>query len=127
MRYKKIAHEVEAFFVDEKTISDIGTWPNWLIDEIGRGLVIAKKKGLPCLVVNTLEGQYDVYPNYYIIKGIEGELYPCEPNIFNKSYKKINTNPFFPKMYDVEIIEEDCVGTIDEWDLVFNYQGEWVS
>jgi conserved hypothetical protein len=26
----------------------------------------------------------------YIIKGIEGEIYPCKPDIFEKSYEKID-------------------------------------
>jgi hypothetical protein len=25
-------------------------------------------------------------PGYYIIRGVEGEFYGCEPNIFHKTY-----------------------------------------
>lgn len=39
------------------------------------------------LKVNTLEGHsYDVPLGYIIIKGVEGEYYPCDPKIFNKTY-----------------------------------------
>ena len=37
--------------------------------------------------VKTLEGtSYDVPLGYYIIRGVEGEYYPCEPEIFHKTY-----------------------------------------
>lgn len=37
--------------------------------------------------VKTLEGSSYVVPDgYYIIRGIEGEYYPCEAEIFNKTY-----------------------------------------
>lgn len=42
--------------------------------------------------IKTLEGRYDVTPNDWIIKGIEGERYPCKPEIFKKTYDHINSN-----------------------------------
>jgi len=37
--------------------------------------------------VKTLEGtSYDVPLGYIIIRGVEGEYYPCEPGIFHKTY-----------------------------------------
>ena len=39
------------------------------------------------LQVKTLEGSsYNVPEGYIIIRGIEGEYYPCEPTIFEKTY-----------------------------------------
>lgn len=39
------------------------------------------------LKVKILEGtSYDVPEGYIIIRGIEGEYYPCEPKIFEKTY-----------------------------------------
>ena len=39
------------------------------------------------LVVFTLEGtSYAVPNNYYIIRGLKGEYYPCEGEIFNLKY-----------------------------------------
>lgn len=40
-------------------------------------------------MVKTLEGEYELKKGWYLIKGIHGEFYPCEPEIFNKSYSKI--------------------------------------
>lgn len=38
-------------------------------------------------VIATLEGAMVCSPNDYIIKGLNGEFYPCKPDIFKKSYK----------------------------------------
>ena len=37
----------------------------------------------------TLEGSHKVSPGDYIIRGIKGEYYPCEPDIFKKTYEKV--------------------------------------
>ena len=37
--------------------------------------------------IKTLEGtSYDLPDGYIIVRGVEGEFYPCEPNIFEKTY-----------------------------------------
>lgn len=38
------------------------------------------------LVIRTLEGDMIARAGYYIIRGVEGEFYGCEPNIFHKTY-----------------------------------------
>jgi hypothetical protein len=40
--------------------------------------------------VITLEGYKEVGKGYWIIKGLEGEFYPCKPDIFEQSYEFIN-------------------------------------
>ena len=37
--------------------------------------------------VKTLEGGHIVCPGDWIITGVEGEMYPCKPNIFDKTYE----------------------------------------
>ena len=39
------------------------------------------------LVVHTLEGDHHASPGDYIIKGVNGEFYPCKPDIFAKTYE----------------------------------------
>ena len=41
------------------------------------------------LRLNTLEGKMNVSINDYIIKGIQGEFYPCKPDIFELTYEKV--------------------------------------
>ena len=38
------------------------------------------------LLVATLEGPLWASPADYIIKGVNGEFYPCKPDIFKKTY-----------------------------------------
>jgi len=42
------------------------------------------------IVVPTLEGQHIASNLDWIIKGIKGELYPCKPDIFERTYEKID-------------------------------------
>lgn len=43
---------------------------------------------LPCeLYINTLEGVHHVSVDDYVIQGVNGELYPCKPDIFEKTYE----------------------------------------
>ena len=39
--------------------------------------------------ISTLEGNMVVSKGDYIIKGINGEFYPCKPDIFEKTYELV--------------------------------------
>ena len=39
--------------------------------------------------IRTLEGKHKVSEGDYIIKGINGEFYPCKPDIFGKTYEAV--------------------------------------
>lgn len=39
--------------------------------------------------IDTLEGKMTVSVGDYIIKGIQGEFYPCKPDIFEKTYEEV--------------------------------------
>ena len=40
------------------------------------------------LIVHTLEGDLKASVGAYIIKGINGEFYPCKPDIFEQTYEE---------------------------------------
>lgn len=42
----------------------------------------------PKLFIQTLEGEMQASVGDYIIKGIQGEFYPCKPDIFEQTYEK---------------------------------------
>ena len=42
-----------------------------------------------CMRISTLEGNHQVRPNDWIIKGVKGELYPCKPDIFEVTYEAV--------------------------------------
>lgn len=40
------------------------------------------------LIIHTLEGDMKAMPGDYIITGVNGEQYPCKPDIFHKTYEE---------------------------------------
>lgn len=71
-----------------------GDMPQWLIDayenkEKGKGILF-----LPDGVeIITLEGIMKADIGDYIIKGVQGELYPCKPDIFAATYEEVEDGP----------------------------------
>lgn len=53
---------------------------------VGERAVFTGCVGSYDLFINTLEGVHHANVNDYIIKGVNGEFYPCKPDIFNKTY-----------------------------------------
>ena len=41
------------------------------------------------LSIETLEGKMRAIPLDFIIKGVQGEFYPCKPDIFEATYKEV--------------------------------------
>lgn len=54
--------------------------------------------GSEIMFIDTLEGSMIAKHGDYIIKGVDGEFYPCKPDIFHKTYDVLD-----------EVIEKDCV------------------
>jgi hypothetical protein len=42
------------------------------------------------LIIKTLEGEHLANIGDWIIKGVEGEFYPCKPAIFKKTYDPVS-------------------------------------
>lgn len=45
--------------------------------------------GLGHVWIDTLEGDMVAKRGDYIIKGIQGEFYPCKPDIFDETYEEV--------------------------------------
>lgn len=41
------------------------------------------------LLIHTLEGTMKASVGDYVIKGVNGEFYPCKPDIFEKTYDPV--------------------------------------
>lgn len=41
----------------------------------------------PIMIIRTLEGAMSASQGDYIIEGVNGEFYPCKPDIFEKTYE----------------------------------------
>lgn len=48
-----------------------------------------KDPELPKLILQTLEGEIQASVGDYIIKGVQGEFYPCKPDIFEATYEEV--------------------------------------
>lgn len=44
------------------------------------------------LTIHTLEGEMTAHPNDWIIKGVQGEFYPCKPDIFEATYEAVDAS-----------------------------------
>lgn len=93
-RYKKRQIVVEAFQLTRETRIDNQDWPVWLHQAWNgeRGVEgslypteVSTRDGT--LSIFTLEGEHLVSFDDWIIQGIEGEIYPCKPSVFEASYE----------------------------------------
>jgi hypothetical protein len=62
--------------------------PEWLWSGFEKGIIIPTN-GTDPLIIKTLEGDHVISPGDFLIKGIQGELYPCKPDIFEATYEPV--------------------------------------
>jgi hypothetical protein len=95
-KYRKKPVVIEAFQITKETRESNADWPEWLhkawnknFQEIGSVSCedYPNSRGHDRLVIQTLEGVLTVSWNDYIIQGVQGELYPCKPDIFEATYE----------------------------------------
>jgi len=93
MRARKKPVEVEVFQMTEESRRDLNTWPSWLHkawneDAGAPGSLFPDPRDSEWhrLCIGTLEGSLEVSWDDWIIQGVEGEIYPCKPSIFEKTY-----------------------------------------
>lgn len=96
MRYRKKPVEIDAIQFDGTEGSAqkiIQTFRN-----SGRAILYHARKasGDPKLSIPTLEGRMVANVGDWVIRGIEGEVYPCKPGIFEKTYEHV-TNCNIPE------------------------------
>jgi hypothetical protein len=82
VKFKKKPIVIEAFryAVDPE--------PVWFRNKVRRGSIVVTDKH--CLIP-TLEGLMISLPGVYIIQGPQGEIYPCQPDIFEATYDKLES------------------------------------
>jgi hypothetical protein len=89
MKYRKKPVVIEAFQLDERPL--IGE--AWFWDAVSNDQIIThdfgKSYSNPAWCeIKTLEGIMKAQTGDYIIKGVNGEIYPCKPDIFEKTYEE---------------------------------------
>ncbi|RDW17037.1 hypothetical protein CWR48_15665 [Oceanobacillus arenosus] len=93
MKYRKKPVVIEAFkfYVDPM--------PDWFMDKVSANEVILMNCNYDrysieeaYCKIETLEGTMVGNGGDYIIKGVQGEIYPCKPGIFEKTYEGAGDN-----------------------------------
>lgn len=79
--YQKKPVTVEAVQYDGDNLADV---VQWISDQHGTPKVV---DGV--LKILTLEGAMVANVGDYVIKGVQGELYPCKPDIFAATYQPV--------------------------------------
>lgn len=65
---------------------DIEPMPEWLYAAISDGAVHVAGDFSDNIAVSTMEGVMEAPPGAWIIRGVKGELYPCDDGIFRATY-----------------------------------------
>lgn len=91
MRYRKKPVEVEAIQWVDNTEEIINFCGKDLIahDVFDTAWKVGMAPVCERLIIHTLEGDMIASRYDYIIKGVNGEFYPCKPDIFEKTYELI--------------------------------------
>jgi hypothetical protein len=94
--FRKKPLVIQAFQMTKERRVDKRDWPEWLNKAWNNNWPEAgtvsceshlKSDGSDRLVISTLEGIHTVSWGDWIIQGVNGELYPCKPEIFEKTYE----------------------------------------
>lgn len=86
MKYRKKPVVIEAIqFVNDEADTIIKIQEFMKIDVVV-SYAINKK---PVIKIDTLEGTMDASIGDFIIKGVNGEFYPCKPDVFEKTYEVV--------------------------------------
>lgn len=93
MFYRKRPVVIEAFIYEGKSFDDYDddyVIPKWAVNAYKNGVIYFERAGVELkAVIKTLEGNMIANVGDYIIKDANGELYPCKPDIFEKTYQLI--------------------------------------
>ncbi|WP_311735456.1 hypothetical protein [Leuconostoc falkenbergense] len=96
MKYYKKPVTVEAFQWGE----DVK--PKWAAEAFVEGTLTEVDTGIDLeLYIETLEGEMVAEQGDFIIKGVHGEIYSCNPDIFEETYVKVD---------DTDRISPDDIG-----------------
>ncbi len=83
MKYRKKPVVIEAvqFKDDPDTLVEIS-------ELMQSNLIVSyENPDKPVIKIETLEGTMEASVGDYIIRGVNGEIYPCKPDIFAKTYE----------------------------------------
>lgn len=102
-KYVKKPIIIEAFKYEGDLIANgENCIPSWAIEAYENGILYYKETddNSSELFAKTLEGDMLCEVGCYIIQGVEGEIYPCRSDIFDKTYEKVKDSIFYKTYTD---------------------------
>ncbi len=89
MKYRKKPVTVEAVVWTGKNLEELKQFAGGFLEyEVLDDMCEDVKSPITAkLKIKTLEGVHHASIGDYIIKGVNGEFYPCKPDIFRKTYE----------------------------------------
>lgn len=76
-RFRKKPVEIEAVLVTVGNRQDVADWCGGTLNYDNK------------LIISTLEGDMRADVGDYVICGVQGEFYPCKPEIFEQTYEVV--------------------------------------
>ena len=88
--YRKKPIVIDAFQMTNCVALDTSTWPTWAKDALAlKGVTSSRIFNMRSRwYVQTLEGVLRIEEDYWLLRGVKGELYPCKPDIFEETYEE---------------------------------------
>lgn len=92
MKYRKKPVVIEAIQLKQDNIEELEKFCDKICFDYIEYKYLSDKEATKLLknaVIKTLEGDMIALVGDYIIKGVNGEFYPCKPDIFKKTYELV--------------------------------------
>ena len=91
MKYRKKPVEIEAIQWTGLNLEEINAFVggSLIYDILDTAWEVGKGRPHVFIKIKTLEGDMTASEGDYIIHGVSGELYPCKPDIFKKTYEVV--------------------------------------
>ncbi len=87
LRWRKKPVVIEAWQLTQMNAADVAAWCGGDIYNFER---LADGEDIWVgLTILTLEGEMLAQPGDWVIKGVQGEFYPCKPDIFAETYEPV--------------------------------------
>ena len=92
MKFRKKPVVIEARQLTKDSLFPVMQWIDdeggksgeWCWDEEDGQFIVERY-----LTIETFEGNMKAQENDWIIKGVQGEFYPCKPDIFQQTYEEV--------------------------------------
>lgn len=114
MKYRKKPVEIEAIQFTRDCFENIRIFTN---GKASKFITERRPNGKSYCKIETLEGVMTATEGDFIIKGVNGEFYPCKPDIFEKTYEPISkkSNNITVEL-DGEAISKAVINSINQND-----------